>query len=269
MIIIGEKINGAIPEIKKAIEEKDAGLIKIRAIQQAEAGADYLDICAGTHPGLEVKTLLWLMAIVQEVVDKPLCIDSSNPRTIEAVLKSAKKPGIINSVSGEGEKCEIIYPLIKGTDWKVIALTCDGRGIPKDVESRVDIAVKLVEKSLAYGISLESILLDPLVIALATDSNSVLTFLKTMKRLKEIYPTIIITSGLSNISYGLPLRKILNRHFLTLALYYGMDSAIMDPCDRDLIATLYATEALLGRDQYCIEYCDAFRNNKIGPKNVC
>lgn len=268
MIIIGEKINGTIPEIKKAIEEKDAGLIKMRAIKQAEAGADYLDICAGTHPDIEVETLHWLMDIVQETVDIPLCIDSPNPRAIEAVLKYAKKPGIINSVSDERDKCGIIYPLIKGTDWQVIALTCDDRGIAKDVETRVEIAVKMVEKSESYGIKPENILLDPLVIALATDPNSVVTFINTMNRIKEIYPTIRITSGLSNISYGLPLRRTLNRHFLTLTVFYGMDSAIMDPCDRDLITALLTTEALMGSDNYCVKYCDAFRKKKIGPNHV-
>jgi len=264
MIIIGEKINGTIPEIKKAIETKNAGLIKMRAIQQVEAGAEYLDICAGTDPDSEVKTLIWLMSIVQEVVDKPLCIDSSNPRAIEAVLKFAGKPGIVNSVSGEGEKCEIIFPLIKGTDWKVIILTCDGRGIPKDAEARADIAVRLVETSLAYGINLENILIDPLVLALATDSSAALTFVKTLKRIKELFPLVKTTAGLSNISYGLPFRRALNRHFLSLALHYGMDSAIMDPCDRDLIAALLATEALLGRDRYCLGYSDAFRKKRIG-----
>ena len=151
MIIIGEKINGTIPSVKKAIEARDEEFIRNLAIRQAEAGADYIDVCAGTAPDIEVETLKWLMDIVQDAVDKPLCIDSPNPRTLEAVFKYAKKTGIINSVSEEGEKCDVIYPLIKGTEWQVVALTCDNAGIPKDVETRVRIAKQLIEKFLNGG----------------------------------------------------------------------------------------------------------------------
>ncbi|NLI93776.1 MAG: methyltetrahydrofolate cobalamin methyltransferase [Peptococcaceae bacterium] len=266
MIIIGEKINGTIPVVKKAIEDKDQDFIKKLAIDQAEAGADYLDVCAGTIPEIEVETLTWLMDIVQGTVETPLCIDSPNPRTIEAVIPFSKKPGIINSVSEEGDKCEIIYPLLKGTDWQVIALTCDNNGIPKDTETRIGIAVKLVEKAGQYGIGPERIFIDPLVIALATDNQSLLTFIDTMNKIKEIYPKARITSGLSNISFGMPLRKVINQHFLTHAVFSGMDSAIMDPCNRDMIASLLATEALMGRDRNCRKFNDAYRKGKIGPK---
>ncbi len=265
MIIIGEKINGTIPIVKKAIEEKDVDFIRRRAIEQTESGADYLDVCASTTPQVEVETLLWLIEIIQEEVDTPLCIDSPNPHTIEAVLKYTKKPGIINSVSLEGDKCEVIYPLIKGTNWQVIALTCDNNGIPKDVATRLDIAVRLIEKAQKYNITPDKIHLDPLVIALATDNKSLLNFVETIKKVKEIYPTIKITSGLSNISFGMPLRKVINQHFLTIAAFSGMDSAIMDPCNRDMKTTLLATEALMGLDRNCRQYNEAYRTGKIGP----
>ena len=128
MIIIGEKINGTIPKVGRAIAEKDEAYIRELAIKHTEAGANYIDVCAGTAEDIEVETLTWLMGIVQDAVDTPLCIDSPNPRMIEAVFKHAKRPGIINSVSEEGDKPEVIYPLIEGTDWQVIALTCDNRG---------------------------------------------------------------------------------------------------------------------------------------------
>ncbi|GAW32693.1 methyltetrahydrofolate cobalamin methyltransferase [Carboxydocella sp. JDF658] len=265
MIIIGEKINGTIPSVKKAIEERDEDFIRNLAINQAEAGAHYLDVCASTAPEQEVETLIWLMNIVQDAVDIPLCIDSPNPRTIEQVFKYARRPGIINSVSGEGDKCEIIYPLIQGTEWQVIALTCDNRGIPADVQTRLEITRIMVEKALKYDITPDRIHLDPLVLALSADNNSLLNFVETLKKAKELYPTIKVTSGLSNISFGMPLRKVINQNFLTIALYAGMDSAIMDPCNRDMLATLLATEALLGRDRYCRKYYNAYRKNKIGP----
>lgn len=266
MIIIGEKINGTIPSVKKAIEEKDEKIIHALAVRQADAGADYIDVCAGTTPEIEVETLKWLMSIVQDATDKPLCIDSPNPRTIETVFGYARKPGIINSVSLEGDKCEVIYPLIQGTDWQVIALTCDNKGIPSDVKTRIDITEALVERAEKYGITPDRIHIDPLVIALATDNQSLIKFIETMKIIKAKYNNIKITSGLSNISFGMPLRRVINQTFLTLAIYAGMDSAIMDPCNRDMMATLLATEALLGRDRYCRKFTNAYRKGKIGPK---
>ncbi|MGI5858279.1 MAG: methyltetrahydrofolate cobalamin methyltransferase [Tepidanaerobacteraceae bacterium] len=266
MIIIGEKINGTIPSVKKAIEAKDENFIRNLAIRQAEDGAHYIDVCAGTTPEIEVETLKWLMDIVQDAVDKPLCIDSPNPRTIEAVFKHAKQPGIINSVSEENDKCEVIYPLIQGTDWQVIALTCDNNGIPSDVQTRIDITKILVEKAEKYEITPDKIHIDPLVMAVATDNQSLLKFLETTKIIKEMYPTINITSGLSNISFGMPLRRIINQNFLTLAMYAGMNSAIMDPCNRDMMATLLATQVLLGQDRYCRKFTTAYRKGKIGPK---
>ena len=265
MIIIGEKINGAIPKVKKAIEEKDELFIRNLAIKQTKAGAHYLDVCASTAPEIEAETLLWLMDIIQNAVDTPLCIDSPYPKIIEKVFNYAKRPGIINSVSGEGDKCEIIYPLIQGTDWQVIALTCDNRGIPYNVQTRVEIIKALVEKAQKYNITPDKIHIDPLVMALSADNKSMLNFIDTITTVKKIYPTIKITSGLSNISFGLPLRKLVNQNFLTIATYVGMDSAIMDPCDRDLIGTLLATEALLGRDRLCRNFTNAYRKNKIGP----
>ena len=205
------------------------------------------------------------MDIVQDAVDKPLCIDSPNPRTIEAVFKHAKQPGIINSVSEENDKCEVIYPLIQGTDWQVIALTCDNNGIPSDVQTRIDITKILVEKAEKYEITPDKIHIDPLVMAVATDNQSLLKFLETTKIIKEMYPTINITSGLSNISFGMPLRRIINQNFLTLAMYAGMNSAIMDPCNRDMMATLLATQVLLGQDRYCRKFTTAYRKGKIGP----
>lgn len=266
MIIIGEKINGTIPKVGKAIAEKDEAFIRDLAVKQAEAGTHYIDVCAGSSPEVEEETLIWLMDIVQSAVETPLCIDSPNPRIIEKVFKYAKKPGIINSVSEEGDKCEVIYPLIQGTEWQVIALTCDNRGIPSDVETRVEITKILVEKAAKYDIAPERIHIDPLVMALSTDNESLLKFIETMKRVKEMYPSIKVTSGLSNISFGMPLRGVINRHFFALAIYAGMDSAIMDPLNRDMMTTLLATEALLGRDRYCRNFSNAYRKGKIGPK---
>ncbi|UNC91346.1 methyltetrahydrofolate cobalamin methyltransferase [Candidatus Contubernalis alkaliaceticus] len=266
MIIVGEKINGTIPAVKKAIVEKNHEYIRNLAVEQDKAGADYIDVCAGTAPDVEAETLKWLIDIVQEVSDKPLCIDSPNVRTIEKVLESADRPGLINSVSLEGDKCEVIYPVMQGTEWEVIALTCDNNGIPSDVQTRIDLTKALVEKAQKYEIAPERIYIDPLVIAISTDSHSVLKFVETTKKVKELYPGIKVISGLSNISFGMPLRKIINKTFLTMATFAGMDSAILDPCDRDMLAVIFANNALLGKDPYCRAFANAYRKNLIGSR---
>jgi len=266
MIIIGEKLNGTIPKVKAAIEEKDEDFIRERAIQQAEAGAHYIDVCASTTPEVEVDTLKWMMNIVQNAVDTPLCIDSPNPKSIEAVIGEAEKPGIINSVSLEGNKCDVIFPLIGGTEWEVIALTSDDEGIPMDVQKRVDITRRLVEKAGEYNITPEKIHLDPLVMALPTDNESLLKFIETMRTVKDEFPGLKVTSGLSNISFGMPLRKTVNQSFLSIAMYEGMDSAIMDPCDQKILAVYYATEALLGKDRYCRNFSKAYRKGLTSTK---
>jgi 5-methyltetrahydrofolate--homocysteine methyltransferase len=263
MIIIGEKINGTIPGVKRAIQERDEQYIVNLAVKQAEAGADYIDICAGTMPEFEIDTLNWLMEIVQEAVEKPLCIDSPNPKAIEAVFDKAKVPGIINSVSGEEGKCEVIFPLVQGTEWDVIALTCDNSGIPADVESRVEITKQIMDKAQKYSIDPARIHIDPLVMALATDNSTFVKFLDAMQQIKKLYPSVKVTSGLSNISFGMPLRKAVNQSFLTIALSAGMDSAIMDPCNKEMMAALFATEALLGRDKFCRNYNKAYRKGII------
>jgi 5-methyltetrahydrofolate--homocysteine methyltransferase len=268
LIVIGEKINGAIPSVKQAIEDRDEEFVGDLAVRDSEAGADYIDVCAATDPEVEIETLKWLMSVVQKAVDRPLCIDSPNPRTIAAVLRYADKPGIINSVSGEADKCEVIYPLIQGSEWQVIALAYDRGGISANVQAKLNIIKLLVDKAQKHDIALDRIHIDPLVLALSTDHQSLLKFVKTVTTVKKLYPTIKVTSGLSNISLGMPLRKAINHNFLTLAINAGIDSAIMDPCDRDMMTTLLATEALLMHDRQCKIYTTAFRTGKIGFKPI-
>ena len=134
MIIIGEKINGSIPAVKEAIDKRDAAFIADRAVKQAAAGADFIDVCASTAPELEIETLKWLIEVVQEAVETPLCIDSPNPRAIEAVFQYANKPGLLNSISEEGDKCAVLLPLLADNSWEVVGLTCNNHGIPCDLE---------------------------------------------------------------------------------------------------------------------------------------
>ena len=265
MIIIGEKINGTIPAVKEAIEKRDAAFIADRAIKQAQAGADYIDVCASTAPEIEIDTLKWLMDVVQDATDVPLSIDSPNPRVIEAVFKYANKPGLINSISEEGNKCEVLLPLMEGNDWEVVGLTCDDRGITNDVQTKVDITRAMVEKAAKYGVTPDRIHIDPCVMALATDNNSFLNLVQEIKEIRELYPTIHITGAVSNISFGLPLRALMNKTFMAFAVQAGMDSAVLDPLNKDMIGTIFAAYALLGKDKHCRKYSKAYRQGTIGP----
>lgn len=265
MIIIGEKINGTIPAVKEAIEKRDAVFIADRAVKQTEAGADFIDVCASTAPEYEIETLKWLIEVVQDVTDTPLCIDSPNPRVIEAAFKYANKPGMLNSISEEGDKCEVLLPLMEGNSWEVIGLTCDNNGIPTDLQTKLDITTTMVKKAAKYGIAPERMHIDPCVMALSTDNQSLLNFVKEIKAIKALYPTIHVTGAISNISFGLPLRSLINKNALAYAIQAGMDSAVMDPMNRDMMGTIFATEALLGRDKHCRKYSKAYRAGKIGP----
>lgn len=265
MIIIGEKINGTIPVVKDAIERRDADFIADRAVKQVEAGADYIDVCASTSPDKEIEALRWLMDVVQNVTDVPLCVDSPDPRVIEACLPYAQKPGLINSISGEGDKCDVLLPLMKDTQWGVVGLTCDNDGIPKDVARKLAITRDMVERAAAYGVSVDRMYIDPCVMALSAENAAMLNLTEEIKAILAAFPGIHVLGAISNISFGVPARKLMNTNAMTLAISAGMDAAVMDPTNRDMMGTIYATEALLGRDRLCRNYSKAFRKGKIGP----
>ena len=258
MIIIGEKLNGSIPSVAKAIAEKDADLIRERARMQTEAGATFLDVCASVEEAVEVETLKWMIDLVQEVTDTPICVDSPSARSCVAAIPFCKRPGLINSVSLEGDKIDTIFPVIADTDWECVALLCDNDGIPDSVERRMKIFFGIMEKAKQYGIAPSRLHIDPLVVTLGTDQTALTVFADCCRRIKYEYPEIHITSGLSNISFGLPVRKNINQAFMVLAMNAGMDSAIVDPTNKNMIGMIYATNALLERDEYCLQDSDKF-----------
>jgi 5-methyltetrahydrofolate--homocysteine methyltransferase len=266
MIIIGEKINGFIPKTLEAIEAKNEAYIRELALKQTEGGAAYIDVCAGTRPEIERETMEWLIGLVQDTVDTPLSIDSSDPQVILDMLPLANRPGLINSVSKEEGKTETIFPAIADTEWCVVALTCDADGIPDDPQKKYVIGKKMIEEAEALGIARERLFIDPCVTTLATKQDCLLNFNEGVRLLKADYPGVHFTSGLSNISFGMPYRKAINMQFLSLAMAAGMDSAIMDPMSADMLATMYATNALIGNDEYCMDYLSAFRDGLFGAR---
>ena len=268
MIIIGEKINGAIPSVKEAIAQRNAELIRTRAVAQTQAGAHYLDCAPSTAPELEYDAMVWLIDQIQQVSDTPLCIDSPNAKLLARILEEGhvKKTGMVNSVNEEGDKCETIFPLIAGTDWNVVGLTCDQDGIPADPQKKIDIAKRIIDKAVKYGVKLENLHIDPCVMALATMPSSMADFETCIRGIHEYAPTVKVTGAISNISFDMPARKYINANCMAYAIAAGLDSAIMDPCNVDMMSTIYACEALCMMDKAGRKYNRAYRKGIIGGK---
>lgn len=268
MIVIGEKINGAIPSIKTAIAVRDAELIQQRTIAQTNAGANFLDCAPSTTPEVEYDTMCWLIEQMQAVSSTPLCIDSPNAKLLARILEEGRvnKPGMVNSVNEEGDKCETIFPILAGTDWHVIGLTCDQDGIPYDSKKKIEIAKRIIDKADHYGVALSHLHIDPCVMALSTMPNAMEDFSSCIRGIHEFAPEVKVTGAISNISFEMPARKYINLGCITYAIEAGLDSAIMDPCNMDMMSTIYAAEALLKKDKGGRKYNRAYRQGKIGQK---
>ncbi len=259
MQIIGEKINGTRKRVAKAIAERDADFIKDLAIRQAEAGSTWLDVNAGTHPETEPDDMVWLIETIQAEVDIPLCLDSANPKALQAGIQAVDKTPMINSISGETERLEKVLPIVAEHSCEVIALAMDDKKIPETYEKRLEVIDTVMAATRAAGVPDDKVYVDPLAMTIATANQSAVMACETIRTVKEKYPEVHFTMGLSNISFGLPARKQINRTFLTLAMQAGLDSAILDPLDRELQAAILTTELLLGKDNHCLNYVRASR----------
>ncbi|MCK5205728.1 MAG: methyltetrahydrofolate cobalamin methyltransferase [Desulfobacterales bacterium] len=266
MEIVGEKINTTRKSVRKAVQERDTAFIQDLARKQFEAGATYLDVNSGMalYPEEEAEDFAWLVPTIQKVVDVPLCIDSGRKEAIETALKLHKGSAMINSVNGDPESMDMVFPLAKEYECKVIALTSSREGkIPATSAERLTIAEKIGSQAQNHGISLENIYFDALVMPISTAHNNALVFLETLQEIKQTFNTAKTISGLSNISFGLPNRKLLNHVFLVLGLGFGMDAAILDPTDKNIMAMVLATETMLGKDAYCTQYIQAYKDGRL------
>jgi len=266
MQIIGEKINGTLQEVKIAIRERNASFIRDLARRQMEAGAALVDVNAGTLPAEEPDALSWLVKTVQDEVDVPLCLDSANPQALATAIQGIKQTPMINSISGEPSRLDGILPLVAKRGCSVIALAMDEKGIPKGVEERMIVIRRLMDRTRNSGLEDEKVYIDPLVMTISTNTASGGIALETMRAVRAEFPKAHLCAGLSNISFGLPARHLVNRVFLTLALAAGLDAAILDPFDRELRGELLATELVLGRDPHCRNYTRSYREGQIGHK---
>jgi cobalamin-dependent methionine synthase I len=263
MLIVGELINASRKSIAGFIETKDRAAIQAVAKNQSEAGADYIDVNAGVFVDNEPEYLRWLVENVQHAVEAPCCIDSPDPRAIEAALSVHKGIAMINSISLEKERYEKLLPVLTGTDLKVVALCMSDEGMPETTEQRLRIVDRLVNGLVSSGISPESIYVDPLVQPVATNTDYGIEFLEALRRIRQEFEGVHTMCGLSNISFGLPERKLLNRIFMAMAITSGLDGAIVNPLDNQMMATIVAAETLIGRDEFCTDFLKAYRNDRF------
>ena len=263
MIIIGERINSSRKRIAGAITARDADFIRNEAIAQVKAGARYIDVNAGSFFEEETEHLTWLIETVQDITDQPLCIDSPDPEVIKAVLPLVTSVPMINSISLEPHRLEGILPLVAEHKAKVIGLCQAADSMAETAEDKVKMAGQLVEQVAASGVALDDLYIDPLVYPLATNTDSALATLEAIENIMHQFPGVHTTCGLTNISYGLPNRRLVNRTFLVAAIVRGLDSAIIDPTDKMLYGALKATLMMVGKDDFCMDYVTAFREGGL------
>lgn len=260
MKIIAEKINGSRRRVARAIAERDAGFIRDLAARQAEAGADWLDVNAGTNASREPDDLAWIIETIQHSVDVPLCLDSANPQALSAAMRLVERTPMINSITAQSQRLKEILPVVVERGCPVIALAMDDTGISESSERRLTAARKVMTALRGSGVPDSHVYLDPLAMTLATNTVNARVTLDAMRAMAGEFPEVHMTLGLSNISYGLPARSYINRTFLVLALEAGLECAILDPLDRQLRAMLLSAELVLGRDRHCLNFTRAYRD---------
>jgi cobalamin-dependent methionine synthase I len=263
MIIIGEKINSSRRLIAEAIASGDREYIQNEAKIQSEAGADYIDVNAAAFMEKEAEYLKWVIEAVQEVTELPLCIDSPDPEVIKKVIPLVKRPPMINSITLEQSRLDGILPLALDYKATVIGLCQTGNQMGRTVAEKVEIAGRLIEKVTSFGIGIDTLYIDPLVFPVGADSKSACATLDAIEIIMKQFHGVHTVCGLTNVSHGLPDRKLVNRTFLAEAVAHGLDAAILNPADKQLLGVMRAALMLMGKDEFCMGYIKAFRKGLL------
>jgi 5-methyltetrahydrofolate corrinoid/iron sulfur protein methyltransferase len=261
MIIIAERINGMFTDVKQAIADKDEQVIIDLAKKQTEAGATYLDVNVGTAAADQEGTMQWLVETIQKGCSTPLCLDSQKPDVIAAGLKviNADNGVILNSTplnkKSDEEVLDKYIEMAKqaGAKGSIIALTMDKNGVPQDIDTRVAIAAEIVSKAMEKGFDTQRIFIDPIVLPVKVPNAQVQpsNMLAAMDQIKYLSdPSPHMTMGLSNLSQGAAERSLINRVFLAMAVSHGLDSAIVDVLDEELMNVLATSEMLMNKQIY-------------------
>jgi 5-methyltetrahydrofolate corrinoid/iron sulfur protein methyltransferase len=267
MLVIGEKINASMKPVADAIVARDKEFIANLARSQADAGADFVDVNAGTGKGTteqQIEGMEWLIEVVQDVTDKPITIDSDVPDMIEAALKKYNGEKVmVNSISAEPDRLSIVEKLTAKHNVLLVALAMGDAGIPDNVEQRLNACAVIMDHVTKHGMSAEQIFFDPLVLPISVDPEQGHVTLRTIEEIKKRYPAARTVMGLSNVSYGLPSRALINRAFLLMAAYAGLDAVIIDPLDTKAMSLIKVADMLNGKDPYCKNYIRYYRKGVI------
>lgn len=262
MIIVGERLNSSRRSVLEALNRKDKKYVVAQAKKQEKAGASYIDLNTAALLDKEVQTLKWAIPLLQKELRIPLSIDTPNPEAMEAGLNIHKGKALLNSISGETNRIKTFLPLIREYKPRIIVLCLDDEGLPENSDKELSIARKMVNLLDKEGVEHKDIFIDPLVRPIGVDQRAGELFLEALEKIKKNLPSVNTIAGVSNVSFGLPRRKSLNRAFLVLALQKGLDAAILDPLDKEILTALYSAEALLGKDPSLKDYLAFIRSNK-------
>lgn len=260
MFIIGELINGMYKNVREAIKNKDKKAIQELAIAQTKAGASALDVNCGPASSCPKDTMKWLIDSIQEAVNTTLCLDSTKSDVIEAGLSVAKNKTMINSTSADKEKLDVLVPMASKFNSLLIGLAMNKKGVPQDKFQRLELAAQIVTYCQENKFMLNNLYLDPIVLPVnvaQAQGQDVLEAIREFKILSEPAPKTVV--GLSNVSQGTNQRSLINRAFLVMAQASGLDGAILDPLDKELMDALITAEIILNKQIYCDSFLDAYR----------
>jgi 5-methyltetrahydrofolate--homocysteine methyltransferase len=259
MLIVGERINTSRKLVNEAVENRNAADIAGDAKKQAEAGANYIDVNAGSRIGSEMDDIRWLVEIVEGAVETALSLDSPDPQVLLTMAKKVKKKPMINSTTAEKNRFEAMKAIFQEREIEIVALCMDERGIPNSVDKVLENASFLVKNLTQQGIPLQSIHLDPMIQPISVSKDNGVLAMETIRRLHQEFPGVQTVCGLSNVSFGLPNRFLINRIFMVLCIGAGLRGAIVDPLDQKMMTNILVAESLVGRDEYCMKYLKANR----------
>jgi 5-methyltetrahydrofolate--homocysteine methyltransferase len=261
-VIIGERINPTgRKQVLVALQEGNFDIVRKDAQDQVAAGAVVLDVNAGV-PGADEPVLLQqVLRTVMEVTDVPLCIDTADPKALEAALSLYPGKALVNSCNGEERSLNVVLPLVKEHNAAVIALCMDDSGIPPTPQDRLAVAAKIVERAAKLGIPLENVVVDPLALTMGADSNAGRIALETTQLLVQEFG-VNITMGASNISFGMPDRKYINAAFIAMAIHAGLTCPITNPLVTEVVTAVLAADLSMGRDDYGMRWIQAYRQRQ-------
>jgi 5-methyltetrahydrofolate--homocysteine methyltransferase len=264
VIIVGERINSTRKQIGPALEARDEALLLREAKEQWAAGSHYLDVNTATLMEGEPAAMEWMARLIQDNIPSALVsFDSPNPRALEAGLRVHRGRPLLNSITAEEQRIREVLPLIREHRPRVIALTMDDEGLHRDAQKRFEIGARLIELVEGAGIAPDDIFVDPLVFPVSAEPDAGQIALDIMDKLKVAYPGVHTICGLSNVSFGLPIRKQVNQVFMVMAMTRGLDAVIVDPLDARMMANILTARMLLGQDPGCRGYLTAYREGRL------